>query len=81
MSDRQPVGDLIDSLGVKLAHDSGDLVTAAVVLLVVVDSDGDEVLRCGWSEGMGWLQRRGIAAAFNDTESCPPDGVASEDDD
>lgn len=41
----QPIGNLLDSLGIELALDEDELVDGAIVLLKTVDTDGDVGLR------------------------------------
>lgn len=58
--DGQPIGDIIDSLGVRSTPKEGDLVSGAVVLLKVVEPDGGVRMSVTWSEGMSWLERAGM---------------------
>lgn len=60
MSDRKPIGELLDALGVTTGVTETDLVSQAVVLLLVVDEDGDERLSMAWSEPMSWVTRTGM---------------------
>lgn len=64
-----PVGDIVDALGVELTLPEGDLPADAVVLLRCVDSNGHAVLRIGWSDSLDWLTRTGMLhAALRDEE-------------
>lgn len=65
----QPIGNLLDSLGIDLALDEGELVDGAIVLLKTVDPDGDVGLRIRWSEGMGYLERIGMLVAGQQIET------------
>lgn len=56
----EPIGSLLDSLGLAHAPDEGELATDAIVLLKVIDPDGRAVLRTVCSEGMSWIERVGM---------------------
>lgn len=73
MHDRQHLGDLIDSLGVTQRVRERELVASAVVLLKVVDEDGEVSLRAAWSDGMSWIERIGMLRAAERCE-LPPEG-------
>ena len=64
----EPIGNLLDSLGVDHAPDDGELVTDAVVLLKVIHDDGTVGLRIRHSPGMSWLERYGMLAVAAKTE-------------
>lgn len=59
----EPIGNLLDSLGVDLDLDDGELVAGAVVLLKTVDEDGEVGLRIRWSDHLGYLERIGMLTA------------------
>ena len=59
----EPIGDLLNSLGIDLDLDDGELVAGALVLLKTVDEDGDVGLRIRWSDGLGYLERIGMLTA------------------
>ncbi|MBW3663559.1 MAG: hypothetical protein KY469_10705 [Actinobacteria bacterium] len=65
------IGELIDSLGVETELDNDDLVAAAVVLLKVIEPDGQVRLSIAWSEGMSWLERVGMVAVAYHEEATP----------
>lgn len=69
MSDGEPIGDLLDSLGVTYDPDDGDLVASAVVLLKVIDADGVVVLRMCPSDGISWIDKLGMLRAAEIIES------------
>ena len=69
MSDSEPIGNLLDSLGIDLELDDDELVAGAIVLLKTVDSDGDVGLRIRWSPGLGYLERIGMLVAGQQTET------------
>lgn len=56
----EPIGDLLNSLGVEHTPLDGELVAGAVVLLKVIDADGHVALRTCWSDGMSWIERLGM---------------------
>ena len=63
-----PIGDLLNSLGVVHSPDDGELIAGAVVLLKVVSSDGEVVLRSCSSDGMSWIERLGMLRAAEHVE-------------
>lgn len=78
---RQPIGDLLDSLGLVATIDDGDLISGAVVLLKVVDDEGDVVLRSAYTDGVNWLERRGMAEQHADAVRSEPNIADPRDDD
>lgn len=56
----QPIGQLLDSLGVVHEPEDGELVASAFVLLRVIEPDGSEAVRYAKSEGMGWVEIIGM---------------------
>ena len=72
----QPIGQLLDNLGVRHLLDDGDLVSDAVVITTVITEDGSTRLGLTWSEGTDWLKRLGMitaAAAIDNPSFTPPD--------
>ena len=69
MTDYVPVGERIDALGVMSTIEDGDLVSAAVVLMKVVEPDGTVRLTIGWSDGMSWIERLGMLTAATAAET------------
>lgn len=69
---RRPAGEVVDGLGVAVRLASDDLVEAAVLIVKVVDSDGDVHQRICWSPNMSWIERRGMLEAARDVERCSP---------
>lgn len=59
----QPVGQLIDALGVRIDLDEGDLPTDAYVVLKVVKADGAVSLVNGRSESLDWITAIGMITA------------------
>lgn len=64
----EPVGDILDALGVAVTQRDGDMIAGAVVLLKVVEPDGDVRLSVGWSEGMAWTERLGMLTSAQHTD-------------
>jgi len=73
----EPIGTLVDALGVELTMSDGDLVSGAVLILKVVDADGQVVQRVGWSDGISWIERRGMIEVARDVERCNERGGGS----
>lgn len=67
-AERVPIGHIIDGLGVDASFSEGDMPTDAVVLLKVVTADGRVVHRTLWSDGMSWIERRGMIDVARDVE-------------
>jgi hypothetical protein len=67
VSDReadQPVGPLLDALGVTIELDANQQLTEAIVLAKVVDfADNTTGLVIGASVGLDWISQRGIVSA------------------
>ena len=72
MSDPQPIGQLLDTLGVTSTIAPDDLPVAALVLLKVVNADGDVRLSAAWSDGMDWITRLGMLTAATASETPDP---------
>ena len=74
-------GEIIDGLGVTGAkmHDD-DLVEGAVVLLKVIDHEGDVVLRSAWSDGLSWIERRGMLEVAVGVERSDDHALEQDDD-
>lgn len=59
-TEAHPIGDVIDALGIRAALSEGELVSGAIVLLKVIDTDGDVRLSVLHSDGIGWIERAGM---------------------
>jgi hypothetical protein len=64
----RPVGDVIDGLGVRATIEPGELVAGAMVLLKVVQEDGDTRLSLAYSDGLGWIERAGMLRVAEQVE-------------
>lgn len=56
----EPIGNLIDSLGIEHTPEEGELVSSALVLLKVHDADGNVSLRSLRSPGVSWIEVVGM---------------------
>lgn len=65
----RPIGDVIDGLGITATVDEGELVAGAMVLLKVIDNDGDTRLSLTHSDGLGWIERAGMLRVAERIES------------
>ena len=73
MSDEAPIGDVLDTLGVKAELDGSDLVSSAVVVMsVLVEGDDNPRLTIASSEGMSWIQQAGLLRLAERICSEPP---------
>lgn len=57
MVDREQVGGTLDSLGVEMTVNAGDLISHAMVIARLVQPDGSVVIRSAWSAGLAWDDR------------------------
>lgn len=64
----RPIGDLLGGLGIEAPIDPGELVAGAVVLLKVVETDGDTRLQIA-HQGVGWIERVGMLRVAETIES------------
>ncbi len=62
----QPIGPVLDGLGVTIDLADGDLVEDAVVLAKVVDASGGVTLSISSSEAQSWLDQIGLVTAARD---------------
>lgn len=65
----RPIGDLIDGLGITARMDEGELISGAIVLLKVIDKDGDTRLSLAHSDGLGWIERVGMLRVAESVET------------
>jgi hypothetical protein len=80
MSDTQPIGQLLDNLGVAAAIAPDDLPVAALVLLKVVDIEGGVRLSLAYSDGMDWVTRLGMLTAATASETPDPSAWQDQED-
>ncbi|MFC5802794.1 hypothetical protein [Streptomyces formicae] len=59
-TETRPIGDVLDGLGIEATVRQGELVSGAMVLLKVIDNDGDTRLSMSHSDGLGWIERAGM---------------------
>lgn len=65
------LGSLLAAQGMKLTLDADELVESAVLIVKVIDSDGDACIRTAWPPGMDWITRRGLIEVARDVERLP----------
>ena len=59
----QPIGPVLDGLGVTIDLDGGDLVESAVVIAKVHLADGSVSVALSDSTGLSWIDQLGLLAA------------------
>lgn len=59
----EPIGSILDSLGITATREEGELVAGAVVLLKTVQPDGSVALEHCISDGLSWIEAIGMARA------------------
>lgn len=70
----EPIGNLLDSLGVEIELEQGDLVSSAVVVCsVLVDGDSNPRLTIANSDGMSWVEQAGLLRLAERICSEPPE--------
>ncbi|MER7155435.1 hypothetical protein [Streptomyces lydicus] len=70
----RPIGDVIDGLGITATVDEGELVAGAIVLIKVIDNDGDTRLSLASSDGLSWVERAGMLRVAERIASDPETG-------
>jgi acyl-CoA hydrolase len=59
----QPIGPILDGLGVTIDLDDGELVETALVVTKLVNADGQVLLGLYGPDGMSWLEKLGLIEA------------------
>jgi hypothetical protein len=59
----QPIGPILDGLGVTIDLDDGELVETAVVITKIVATDGQVLLGLYGPDSMSWLEKLGLIEA------------------
>ncbi len=59
----QPIGPILDGLGVTMALDEGDLVASTLVIAKVINASGIAYLTLTGSEGLSWIEQNGLLAS------------------
>jgi hypothetical protein len=65
----QPVGQLLDALGVTVDLDDGDMPVDAHVMIKAVKGDGTVTLIKGVSESLDWISALGMLTAALEIEN------------
>lgn len=76
----QPLGQIIDALGVQGDLDEGDLPTDAFVILKIVKADGSVSMVHRRSEALDWITALGMITAAQHIENTGYIDVATDDD-
>jgi hypothetical protein len=73
----QPIGPILDGLGITIDVDQGDLIETALVISKCILADGHVTVCLSDSAGMSWLEQLGLIAAatqiVNDRPFAHPD--------
>lgn len=77
----QPIGQLVDALGVRIDLDEGDLPTDAYVALKIVKADGTVSLANGRSESLDWITALGMITAAQHVQNSGYIDTADDDTD
>lgn len=68
-TDTRPIGDLLDSLGIEATLNADELAGGAVVILKVIQADGEVRLSMAYSDGLGWIERVGMLRVAESLET------------
>ena len=72
----QPIGEILDQLGIEAPLDEGDLICSAVVVLsILVEGDPHPRLTIANSDGMGWIEQAGLLRLAERIASEPPNEI------
>lgn len=70
--EKRKIGDLIDSFGVLVRTDDGDMITDVVVIAKVVQADGSVAVAVASGETTSWLDQLGLIGAAMQIERSNP---------
>ena len=65
----EPLGQIIDGLGITHTPEPGELVETAIVLMKTIDADGVVGLRLAYQPSSSWLERVGMLHAATNIET------------
>jgi len=57
---KKPIGHILDAAGCVATIADGELVGGAVVVIKVIEENGDVRLTTCWSDGLTWFERVGM---------------------
>lgn len=77
----QPAGPIVDGLGITLDLDEGALVSDAVLIVKVINPDGQPGLAISDSEALDWITQYGLIKAAERIIDAQQFLVVGEDDD
>ena len=69
MSERKPLGDHCDALGVKVGLDDDDMVTDIYAIVKILEPNGETRLAFAWSDGISWIERLGMLTVAQAVET------------
>lgn len=72
MSDRRPIGQVLDASGLQATLRDGELVDGAVVVMRVIDSEGRSRVSMAWTDGLDFIVRRGLMEIARDVDRQEP---------
>jgi hypothetical protein len=72
MSEKRPLGDICDKLGVTARLADDDLVTDVYAIVKVLEPNGETRLTFCWSDGISWVERLGMVTVAQAIETPPP---------
>lgn len=59
----EPIGPILDGLGIVVDLDEGELVETALIITKIVAGDGQVLLGLYGPDGMSWLEKLGLIQA------------------
>jgi len=65
----QKIGQLLDTMGVTMELDEGDMVTDVLVIMKVIEKDGTVNIGVTKSEGTDWITKLGLLDAAHRLEN------------
>lgn len=68
----QPIGPILDGLGVAISLEDGDLIESALVVAKIVNVDGETTVGIFDSAGMDWLAQLGLITAAHQIVTSRP---------
>lgn len=74
----RPIGDVLDNLGIEATLEPDELVAGVIVLLKVVEANGDTRLSIA-HQGIGWIERVGMLRVAETIESGSARDAAEDD--
>jgi hypothetical protein len=79
MSEKIPIGNALDSGGLRITLRDGELFDGAVISYRILDADGDRRVGVAWTDGMDWITRRALIEIARDAERIEPNAFQEDD--